>query len=225
MRRELRLLAATLSTLAIFVTIAFRTVPAIGQVMSVPGKFDVDINGAATYSIPIAVPSGTAGMTPALALKYNSQQGSGFLGIGWALSGLPSINRCPKTTVQDSVRGVVNYDAEDRFCLDGQRLIAISGAYGADGTEYRTEIESFARIISRGSADATNGQIYPNRIDYTANDGAGLSAHNSVLCVRHGPSERGAVLSWRFCAEDDGAPHQRADLQRCGDGWRPPSCL
>lgn len=29
------------------------------------------------------------------------------------------------------------------------------GAYGADGTEYRTEIESYSRIISHGIAGGT----------------------------------------------------------------------
>jgi hypothetical protein len=34
------------------------------------------------------------------------------------------------------------------LCLDGERLIARRGAYGADGSEYRTERESFARVVS-----------------------------------------------------------------------------
>ncbi|CCD95724.1 hypothetical protein BRAO375_4650016 [Bradyrhizobium sp. ORS 375] len=38
--------------------------------------------------------------------------------------------------------------------MDGERLVAISGAYGADGTEYRTEIESYNKIISHGTAGA-----------------------------------------------------------------------
>jgi len=50
------------------------------------------------------------------------------------------------------VKGGVKFDANDRFCLDGQRLVAVNGVYGANGTEYRTEIESFARIISNGTA-------------------------------------------------------------------------
>jgi hypothetical protein len=125
--------------------------PAVAQSMAIPGKFDVSGSGAATYSIPIAVPPGTAGMTPALALSFSSQGSNGIVGVGWSLSGLPSINRCPQTFAQDGVRGGVNFDANDRFCLDGQRLVAISGAYGAHLTEYRTEIESFTRIISHGT--------------------------------------------------------------------------
>ena len=115
------------------------------------GSFDVDQNGAANYSIPIAVPPGIAGMEPKLALSYSSQGGNGLLGVGWNLSGLSAITRCPRTIDQDGIKGGVNVDSNDRFCLDGQRLMAVVGAYGASGTEYRTEIESFSKVISYGA--------------------------------------------------------------------------
>jgi hypothetical protein len=210
------------------------------QGMALPGKFEVTPTGAASYTVPIAVPPGTAGMVPSLSIAYNSHARNGLLGMGWRLEGLPSIGRCPRTIAQDGVRGSVNYNADDRFCLDGQRLVAISGTYGADGTEYRTEIESFSKVVSRGVAgtepawfevwtksgqrmefgnttdsrvlaqgkptardwvvnkvsdtagnyftityvnDTTNGQVYPSRIDYTGNIGAGLAPYNSVRFV------------------------------------------
>ena len=120
--------------------------------MMLPGQFDVTPTGAAAYSIPIAVSPGTGGMVPSLSLEYSSQSGDGIMGLGFSLSGLPSIGRCPRTVAQDGVKGSVNYDTDDRFCLEGQRLTAISGTYGADGTEYRTEIEGFSRVISYGTA-------------------------------------------------------------------------
>jgi hypothetical protein len=117
-----------------------------------PGSFRVTESGAAEYRVPIRVPPGIAGMEPRLALVYNSQAGNGLLGVGWSLEGLSAIARCPRTMAQDGARGAVNYDANDRYCLDGQRLIAIAGSYGADGTEYRTERESFSKIVSFGQA-------------------------------------------------------------------------
>ncbi|MBU6297683.1 MAG: VCBS repeat-containing protein, partial [Alphaproteobacteria bacterium] len=120
--------------------------------MIVPGQMNVSATGAFTYTIPIAVPPGTAGMVPALSLDYSSQSGDGIVGLGWALSGLPSISRCPRTLAQDNVHGGVNYDANDRFCLDGQKLVATSGTYGANGTVYHTQIESFTQVVSYGTA-------------------------------------------------------------------------
>jgi hypothetical protein len=129
------------------------------------GKFSVGNDGSANYSIPIAVPPGTAGMQPQLALNYNSNGGNGIVGMGWGIDGLSQISRCPTTLEQDGVINGVNYTSTDRFCLDGQRLIATTdtyntstkqytttSAYGANGTEYRTESANFAKIISYGQA-------------------------------------------------------------------------
>ena len=132
-----------------FLTLTAGAVPAQDLL---PGKFEVGMSGTAAYHIPIGAPPGSAGVRPTLSLNYNSRSGNGIVGIGWSLAGLPSIGRCSRTLAQDGVRGGVNYDANDRFCLDGQRLVAINGAYGADGTEYRTEVESFSKIISHGTA-------------------------------------------------------------------------
>jgi hypothetical protein len=41
--------------------------------------------GAATYSYPIDVPPGRAGLAPQIALTYNSQAKNGWLGVGWTL--------------------------------------------------------------------------------------------------------------------------------------------
>jgi len=125
---------------------------ATNLVASIPGQFSA--SGSANYSVPVTVSPGTAGLEPKLSINYNSQSGNGNLGVGWSLSGFSSIHRCAQTLAQDGTRTGIEFNQVDRFCLDGQRLIAVDGQYGANNTEYRTEINSFSKIISR----STQGQ-------------------------------------------------------------------
>lgn len=113
---------------------------------AIGGSFEVSPSGAATYAIPLAVPPGTAGLEPKLALTYDSQGSNGPLGIGWNISGLPIISRCPANKADDGYIQGVSLNTQDRFCLDGAKLSAIQGVYGAEGTEYRTTNESFSKV-------------------------------------------------------------------------------
>lgn len=127
--------------------------------MMTPGQFAVS-DGAATYSIPIQLPAGGSGPRPGLALNYSSLSGNGPLGVGWNMAGLSSITRCPRTLAQDGVRGAVDHDLTDRYCLNGQRLLAVSGVDGGHATEYRTERESFAKVISYVESGVQKGPGY-----------------------------------------------------------------
>ena len=117
---------------------------------AIPATFSVSAAGAAKWSTPVVVTPGTAGLEPKLSVNYSSQSGNGLLGLGWSVSGLSTVFRCSKTYARDGDRNAVTLTSADRFCLDGQRLLAVSGVYGADGTVYRTEIDNFSRIISHG---------------------------------------------------------------------------
>lgn len=122
-------------------------------------EFAVAESGDATVTVPIQVPRGIAGMEPQLSINYSSRDKNGLLGLGWSLSGISAITRCPRTVATDGVHGAVSFDANDRFCLDGQRLvltqadgtrIADQSSYGSNGAEYRTERDTFSRIRSYG---------------------------------------------------------------------------
>ncbi|NET24404.1 polymorphic toxin-type HINT domain-containing protein [Okeania sp. SIO1I7] len=151
-------------------------VPAISQELgTIPGEFAVNGNGGATYSVSIEVPPGINGVQPNLSLVYNNQQQNGLLGMDWQLAGLSAIARCGKTIATDGTKGGVNFDSEDRFCWDGQRLIAVNGEYGADGTEYRTERETWAKVVSH-TVDGKNG---PRWFSLTTKDGHQLEFGNT----------------------------------------------
>ena len=117
-----------------------------------PGELTTSMEGAAQYHIDISVPPGTAGMEPKLSLDYDSSAGNELLGLGWSLTGIPKISRCPTALDPDGFIDAVDFDANDLYCLDGARLVAVVGAYGAAGTEYRTEVDSFQKVVSQGKA-------------------------------------------------------------------------
>src|SRR5262245_3521902 len=110
-----------------------------------PYTLDVDHDGSASIDVPLWVPPGRAGMQPALSLHYRSHHAVSTLGVGWALSGLPSIMRVPKTIRHDGAVGAVRFDDTDRFALGGQRLVRVAGRRGQVGAEYRTQVDQFSR--------------------------------------------------------------------------------
>ncbi len=109
----------------------------IGNFNSRPVQVDY-FTGQASFSIPIIVPQGRAGMQPQIALSYSSGSGNGIAGVGWSLN-MDSVQRSTK-------RGVPKYnDITDIFIFsssgNAQELVNISG------NEYRSKIEgSFLKI-------------------------------------------------------------------------------
>jgi hypothetical protein len=63
---------------------------------------------------------------------------------------LTAITRCPSNKTQNGTIHGVDFTDNDRFCLNGDQLVAVQGLYGEDGTVYRTYNDTQARIISHG---------------------------------------------------------------------------
>ena len=93
------------------------------------GSFNVS-NGTANYTIPIFTPPGTGGMQPSISISYNSQAGFGLLGKGWNIAGISAITRTGSTIYNDNEVEGVEFDTDDKFMLNGQRLIYI-GSLGS----------------------------------------------------------------------------------------------
>lgn len=160
-----RRLAAVTFVLVLF-ALSSTAFAAVGRTV---GKYAVSATGAATYTIPIWAPRGPNGLQPNISLVYNSQQGTGDVGVGWMLGGISSIYRCDLTYAQDGSPAPVALTTSDGLCLDGQRLRLTAGTLGEAGSSYQTEVANFENVTAYGSAG--NGPAYfvvqaPNGTQY-----------------------------------------------------------
>ncbi len=184
-------------------------------VTSLKGSLSVGGDGSASYSFPIDIPKGSGGMEPKLALGYSSSGGNGMLGVGWNLGGLQRITRGPLSAAKpwnfaaDGPKNPANaflgaagtptegnydpadFDKNDRFYLDGELLVCVAGTYGEAGSEYRTEIDSYARITAIGST----GQPFAGPISWRIETKAGLIVDLGVTSNSRNVVAQG-TLSW-----------------------------
>ncbi len=138
-----------------------------------------EFTGAASYSLPIKVPAGPAGLQPSLALSYNSQvidQASfmtqaSWVGMGWSLD-TPYIERNNRGTDSELV--------DDSFSLT---LNGVGGLLlkGTDGY-YHTREESFLRI----------------EYDETANTWTAYDKTGTKYTFNHKSKFGKAEMTWRW---------------------------
>jgi RHS repeat-associated protein len=121
-------------------------------------KGELSVNqGALNYNVPLSLPVGTAGVKPSVSLSYNSNGSNGYMGIGWNISaGQSAITRCGKTIALDGKVQGVKYNSSDNICLDGQRLVLISGTKWHTNSEYRTKVDNYSKIVY----DGTNFKVW-----------------------------------------------------------------
>ena len=132
-----------------------------------PGRSGVSEVGGSAYSINIVVPPGTAGMQPQLALSYSSipgretvdagfsrprssDEGRGPVGVGFSLSGLSALSRCPATK-RDIILDVPIFLAHTGFShIESQHN---ENPINADKTKYarqrNSRIDCFGLASSR----------------------------------------------------------------------------
>lgn len=112
-----------------------------GVVAFLRGTFDVGNTGSAVYSIDIDLPSATGNMMPQLSVTYNNQSANGLLGWAWNLAGLSIIERVGQTEYHDGKTTGVDLK-DDRYVLDGQRLLSVGE------NTYKTEVDNMSKIKS-----------------------------------------------------------------------------
>ena len=172
-------------------------------------------------------------MQPEIALTYSSRTGSGVAGVGWSLAATSSIYRCPRTVAQDGETRGVDFSMHDRLCLDGQRLVLVRGRYGRAGSEYRTELDRFARITLMGESMAGDASSFRVELESgrVARYGLGpLGSRNAVYV----PRGARAPLAWKLQRVRDrqgnsmmyryakaGSGHVLREIRFAGTGVRP----
>jgi RHS repeat-associated protein len=143
------------------------TVPTGTDVGTLPGTFSMGPSGVASYLIPLWVAEGRNGLTPRLNLVYSSAGGDNPAGHGWALRGGASmIHRCLDNSLRFDRPHQVDFVA-DSYCLDGQRLVLVGGTEGAAGAEYRTEADTFTKVV----VSAVDADAVPMAFDVFTQDG------------------------------------------------------
>ncbi|MEO0322236.1 MAG: SpvB/TcaC N-terminal domain-containing protein, partial [Myxococcota bacterium] len=102
-----------------------------GSVEGMGESFSPNLSsGTGTFSVPIALPAGRAGVQPSLGLSYSTSGGNSCVGFGWGL-GAPFINRQADRGMPRYVRSADGkwHPEEDTFFYNGgQELVAVDNA-------------------------------------------------------------------------------------------------
>jgi hypothetical protein len=146
--------------------------------------------GGLNYTIPIELPKGINGMQPNDSIVYSSQGGNGLLGWGWDLGAGSRITRTGQTIYHDGQLTAANLTKNDRFVLDGQRLMVVDGDYGMPGSEYKTENDCMSKI-EYYRAIIVESRTYFKVWDKTGN----LLEYHDRLCSPDGSKEIMWMLS------------------------------
>ena len=105
--------------------------------------------GSLSRSSPIEVPP-FHGLEPKLSVSYSSEGRNGFLGVGWNLSGISTIERV------NAGLGTPRWDGTDVYLLDGQQLIPCGGITSPSctaGGSHATKDESYLKILYNSGAN------------------------------------------------------------------------
>lgn len=175
---------------------ALRAMPALlaptNPVGALSGSASVDSSGAAHYSIPIETTPGVRGLSPRIAVGYDSNADEGALGHRFDLAGLSSVARCPRTLADDGAYSRVRHDEDDMLCLDGVRLLLAAGEHGQAGAEYRTAEQPFSRIVLDDDIQTFDGSI-----TVWANDGL-ISRYGTAPASLWIGQSNGTRIPWRW---------------------------
>lgn len=117
---------------------------------SLPVVYKVTADGSVTASLNFHVPEGVNGLTPKLGMVYHSRSRLSSFAWGTSLTGAPQIARCKPLKEEGFFDDPVDFDANDRFCLDQSQLLPLdtSNKYGTPGITYTLSDRKNIKVIS-----------------------------------------------------------------------------
>ncbi|MEO9898442.1 MAG: SpvB/TcaC N-terminal domain-containing protein [Paracoccaceae bacterium] len=190
--------------LLLFICVLSITAQARAEVVpgTIDGQLSVSMNGSATYTVPFAVPSGVAGMSPKLFLSYDSNSGPSPFGLGWSLTGVSSITRINRTALIDGQPAPITFDdITDAVALDGERLV---------------EAPEGGRYLSKSVDDQT--RVWRNGQSYIAKTKAGLTLYFGESTNSRILTTSGNVARWALSRVVDTFGNQIVFLYTQKDG-------
>ncbi len=141
--------------------------------------------GTVSFSYPLEVPEGRAGLTPELSLSCSSAKGDGLCGVGWTLSaGGGAITRTARS-------GQPVYGPGDIFTYNGKRLLKTSPGSGEDGS-YRFEAGGDLSLFTL--SDSAEGGVWTLR-DTSGRVSIFGEDHSSRI---YPPHDRTKTFCWNF---------------------------
>ena len=216
--------------------------PAEGLAMVDPPV--ADSGGGAQLSYPLVIPPGR-GITPDLALNYDSGGGPGWVGLGWDLSvGEISV---------DTAFGAPHFDPayeSESYLLDGDVLVpnAVDGAWelrqAGDRQDYtrqqETEYEQIIRhAVGNGGPDDYYWEVrsqdggarwYGGHPDAGGPDGGPRSTGETIDRSAIVVDDNGNAVRWLLSAQRDVGVNQiryhytTVTYARTTSGWTPQAC-
>ncbi|MFO0755161.1 MAG: FG-GAP-like repeat-containing protein [Byssovorax sp.] len=160
---------------------------------TIPHSFSITPTGGASLVMPLTAVPGRAGVEPDLALTYNSEAVSndGILGAGFSITGPAAVTRCASTLAEDGEIRAVRYDAADKLCWGGQRMVVVASAPGT--LEFRTKPDSFTKIVGHYASEVAKPG---NALSFEIYLSSGLVIEAGTTGAGAPLAKGGAVRAW-----------------------------
>lgn len=159
--------------------------------------------GSASITYPLWIPQGRNGMTPPVAASYSSDQGTGWMGLGWNISvSMISV---------DTKWGVPEYDADvesESYVLDGEALF-MEGNKRAN----RPTLDGSGDVVPLARSESGTVRFFPRVMaSYSEIERKGLTPSNYYWIVTD------ASQTKRYYGSIDGTAQDTNSVLKTGSG-------